>query len=115
MSICSKDELVLILRTQTAVYLSLENSFLNSGLARGIHMAHHYNINYNIYVPYLTVYKTHPNFSKANKKKSTIIKLGEIDTMNITNDNTFNWNNSLLSNDRYMKITLKSKLIGVAR
>ena len=36
--------------------------------------------------------------------------------MNIINDNTFNLRNSLLNNDnRYMKVTLKSKLIGVAR
>ena len=36
--------------------------------------------------------------------------------MNIINDNTFNLHKSLLNNDnRYMKVTLKSKLIGVAR
>ena len=36
--------------------------------------------------------------------------------MNIINDNTFNLHNSLLNNnDRYMKVTLKSKVIGVAR
>ena len=36
--------------------------------------------------------------------------------MNIINDNTFNLHNSLLNNDnRYMKVTLKSKLIGVVR
>ena len=36
--------------------------------------------------------------------------------MNIINDNTFNQHISLLNNDnRYKKVTLKSKLIGVAR
>ena len=36
--------------------------------------------------------------------------------MNIINDNTFNLHDSLLNNDdKYMKVTLKSKLIGVAR
>ena len=37
--------------------------------------------------------------------------------MNITNDNTFSLhNNNLLNNDnRYMKVTLESKLIGVAK
>ena len=36
--------------------------------------------------------------------------------MNIINDNTFNLYNSLLNNDnKYMKVTLKSKLTGVAR
>ena len=36
--------------------------------------------------------------------------------MNIINDNTFNLHNNLSNNDnRYMKVTLKSKLIGVAR
>ena len=36
--------------------------------------------------------------------------------MNIIKDNTFNLENNLLNKDnRYMKITLKSKLIGVAR
>ena len=30
------------------------------------------------------------------------------------NDNTFNLHNSLLNNDSKMKVTLKSKLIGVA-
>ena len=66
-------------------------------------------------------YKTHPNFSRANQEKllvkqSTNIKHDEINTMNITNDNTFNLHNSLLNNyNRYMKVTLKSKRIGVAR
>ena len=60
----------------------------------------------------------HPNFSRANqeKKQSTNIKRDEINILNIINDNTFNWHNSLLNNDnRNMKVTLKSKLIGIAR
>ena len=48
------------------------------------------------------------------KKQSSNIKHDEINIMNIINDNTFNVHNSLLNN-RYMKVTLKSKLIGVAR
>ena len=62
--------------------------------------------------------KTHPNFSRANeeKKQSINIKHDEIDIMNIINDNTFNLHNSFLDNDnRNMKVTLKSKLIGVVR
>ena len=36
--------------------------------------------------------------------------------MNIINDNTYNLHNSLLNNDSwYMKVPLKSKLIGVVR
>ena len=36
--------------------------------------------------------------------------------MNIINDNPFNIHNSLLNNDnRYMNVTLKSKLRGVVR
>ena len=36
--------------------------------------------------------------------------------MNIINDNTFNLHNSLLNNDnKYMKVTLKPKLIGDAK
>ena len=46
----------------------------------------------------------------------TNIKHDEINITNIINDNFFNLHNSLLNNDnRYMKVTLKSKLIGVAR
>ena len=59
------------------------------------------------------MYKTHPNFNKANqeKKQSTNIKRDEINIMNIINDNTFNLDNSLLNNNnRYMKVTLNSKL-----
>ena len=49
------------------------------------------------------------NFSQTN------IKLDEIDIMNIINDNTFNLHNSFLDNaNRYMKVILKCKLIGVA-
>ena len=49
-------------------------------------------------------------------KQSTNNKCDEINIMNIINDNTFTPYNSLLNNDnRYMKVTLKSKLIGVAR
>ena len=60
----------------------------------------------------------HSNFSKANqeKKQSINIKCDEINIMNIINDNTFNLHNSLLNNDnRLMKVTLKSKLIGIDR
>ena len=36
--------------------------------------------------------------------------------MNIINDNTFNLHNSPLNNDnKYMKVTLKSKLIRIAK
>ena len=35
--------------------------------------------------------------------------------MNIINDNAFNLYNSLLNDDGYMKVTLKSKLIGITR
>ena len=64
------------------------------------------------------MYKGHPNFRRADieKKLSTNIRREENNIMNIINDNTFNLYNSLLNNDnRYMKVTLKSKLIGVAR
>ena len=67
------------------------------------------------YLPYLTGYKTHQNFSWVNQEKSTNIKRDEINIMNIINDNTFNLHNRLLNNDnRYMNVTLNSKLIGVA-
>ena len=65
------------------------------------------------------VYKTQPNFIRANQKnlvkqQSTDIKHDEINIMNIINDNIFNLHNSFLNNDnRYMKITINSKLIGV--
>ena len=50
------------------------------------------------------------------KKQSTIKNVIKIDIMNIINDNTFNLHNNFLNNDiRYMKVTLKSNLIGVAR
>ena len=58
-------------------------------------------------------YKTHTNFSRANQEKNKVLILN---VMNMINNNTFNLHNSLLNNDtRYMKVTLKSKLIGVAR
>ena len=61
----------------------------------------------------------HPNYSWANQEKknqSTNIKCDEINIMNIINDNNFNLHNSLSNNDAsYMKVTLKSKLIGVTR
>ena len=70
----------------------------------------------------MTAYKTiwcirHTQISaEQTKKKSTNIKRDEINIMNIINYNTFNQYNSLLNNDnRYMKVTLKSKLIGVAK
>ena len=69
-------------------------------------------------IPYLVAYKTHPNFSRANQEKKTspYIKHDEINIMNIINDNSFNLHYSLLNNDnRNMKVTLKSKLTGVAR
>ena len=54
--------------------------------------------------------------SSGKKKTTTNIERDEINIMNIINDNNFNLHNSLLNNDnRYMKVTLKSKLIGVAR
>ena len=53
---------------------------------------------------------------KKKTKQSTNIKCDEINTMNIFNDNTFDLHNSLLNNDnRYTKVTLRSKLIRVAR
>ena len=67
------------------------------------------------------VYKTHSNFSREKKEKnfsktSTNIKRDEINIMNIINDNTFNLHNSHFNNgNRYMKVTVKSKLIGVAK
>ena len=63
------------------------------------------------------MYKTNPNFSlgKSRKKQSTNIKCDEINLMNIIK-NTFNLHNSLLNKDnKYMKVTLNSKLLGVAR
>ena len=77
--------------------------------------------NYPILILYLTVYKMHPNFSRANQEKilvkqSTNIKRDEINIMNIIDDNTLNRHNSLLDKDnRYTKITLRLKLTRVAR
>ena len=56
------------------------------------------------------------NQDKILMKQSINVKCDEMNIMNIINDNTFNLHNSLLNNDnRYMKVTLKSKLTGVAR
>ena len=62
------------------------------------------------------MYKTHPNFSRANQeKKRTNIKRDKINIMNIINDNTFNLHNRFLNNkNKYMKVILKFKLIRVA-
>ena len=65
--------------------------------------------------------KTHPNFSWPNQEKnfakqSTNIKRDEINIMNIINDKTYNLHNKFFNNDkRYMKVTLKSKIIEVVR
>ena len=70
---------------------------------------------------YLTEYKTHSyirriTMSVWQSRKSTNIKRDEIDIINIINDSTFNLNNNLLNNEnRYMKVTLESKQIVVAR
>ena len=49
-------------------------------------------------------------------KQSTNIKRDEINIMNIIDDNSFNLHNNLLNNDNmYMKVTVKSKLTGIAR
>ena len=46
-------------------------------------------------------------------KQCTNIKRNEIIIRNIIDQNTFNLHNSILNNyNRYMKVTLKSKLIG---
>ena len=53
---------------------------------------------------------------KKKQKTSNNIKRDEIDIMNIINDNTFNLRNTRLNNDnRYMKFTRKSNLLGVTR
>ena len=52
---------------------------------------------------------------KKKPQQSNKIKRDEIYIMNIINANTFNLYNRLLNNDnRYMKVTLKSKPIRVA-
>ena len=72
----------------------------------------------------MTAYKTRgciwrtPILAKQIKKKqsTTNIRRDEINIMNIIYGNTFNLHNSLLNYDnKYMKVTLKSNLIGVAR
>ena len=63
-------------------------------------MIHSYTRNYLLY---LTAYKTHLNFNRANQEKTkqiTDIKCDEINIMNIINDNIFNLDNSLLNNDK---------------
>ena len=53
---------------------------------------------------------------QIKKKQRIDIKRDEINIMNIINDSIFNLHESLFSNDnRYMKGTLKSKLIGNTR
>ena len=60
--------------------------------------------------------RTQISAGKINKKRSTNIKRDEINIMIIINDNTFNLHNSLLENDNwYMKVTVMSKQIGIAR
>ena len=71
----------------------------------------------------MAAYKTHRGIRHTlisagqitKKKRSTNIKQNKINIRKIINDNTYNLQNSLLNNDnRYMKVTLKSKLIEVA-
>ena len=53
---------------------------------------------------------------QRKKKQNTTIKCDEIKIMTIINVNILNLHNSLFNNDnRYMKVTLKSELIRVAR
>ena len=67
-------------------------------------------------MPGVGIKKTLISVGQSKKKnQSTNIKRGEINIMNIINDKTFNLHNSLLSNDnRYMKVILQSKLMGIA-
>ena len=70
----------------------------------------------NIYCNWWFIRHTPISAGQIKKKEITNIKHDEINIMNIINDNTFNLHNSLLNNDnRYGKVTLKSKLIEVAR
>ena len=56
-----------------------------------------------------------PRHIKKKKKNKVLILCDEINILNIIYENTFNLYNRLLNNDnRYMKVTLKSKQIGVA-
>ena len=72
---------------------------------------------------YLTSYTSHgfmiltPILARQIKKKqSTNIKRDEFNIMNIINDKIFYQHKSPLNNgNRHMKVTLKSKLIGVTR
>ena len=45
-------------------------------------------------LPYLMAYKMHPNFNRANQRKSTN-KYDEMDIMKIVNENTCNLHKSL--------------------
>ena len=66
---------------------------------------------------YMMAYKTQGCIIRTpiSIKKTTNIKHDGINIMNIINNNTFNLHNSLLNNDnRYIKVTPKCKLIGVA-
>ena len=68
-------------------------------------------------------YKTHRcigctpiSAGQIKKKQNTNISCDEINIMTIINDNTFNPHNNFLNNEnKYMKVTQKSKIIGVAR
>ena len=64
-------------------------------------------------------YKTHGCIRRtpisAEQIQSTDIKRDEINIIDIINDKTFNLHKSLLNNDnRYMKVTLKSRSCQVA-
>ena len=74
----------------------------------------------------MTAYKTHgcirrtpisagQNQEKNLAEQSVTIKRDEINVMNIINDNSFNMHNSIFNNgNRYIKVTIKSKLIRIA-
>ena len=69
-----------------------------------------------IYCIWWCIRRTPVSAGQIKKKEIINIKHDEINIMNIINDNTFNLHNSLLNNDnKYGKVTLKSKLIEVAR
>ena len=70
----------------------------------------------NIYCIRWCIRRTPVSAGQIKKKEITNIKHDEIIIMNIINDNIFKLHNSLLNNDnRYGKVTLKTKLIEVAR
>ena len=65
----------------------------------------------------MTAHKTHGciRHTPISAGQSTYIKRDEINIMNIINDKTFNQQNNPFNKDnRYMEVTLKSKLIRVA-